>query len=395
MRKISSLSLSIILSSLVSSAQNNSTDAKTRMESWEHHVKLKKESIFKDLVWRAVGPSFSGGRIESIAVHHSQPYTIYVGAGAGNIWKTVNNGITWEPIFENESTFAIGEVAIAPSDPNIIWVGTGEVLMARSSYAGTGIFKSTDAGKTWKKEPFLIQDDLGETKRWPLGSTISGDTAGVVYLAHNPEDYLQAKYYFTQSSDKGKTWSKGVAITKYMKYSDPALYVQMTSVGDRIAFSYMETLGKWTKGEIENHVAVSQDQGKTWAAEPLGNYYNGVMLFSALSGSPDGSRLLYNTAIRMTKNGNSRSFLVVQEYSGRTFPKADPAVIRQLIKQLGHKEYGVRQGASEKLATMGISARDELVKATKDKDLEVVTRAERLLEQLFPECLKLQPSVNK
>jgi len=72
------------------------------------------------------------------------------GAGSGNLWKTKNNGTTWEPIFENESTFAIGCVTIAPSDPNIVWVGTGEVLMARSSYAGTGVFKSTDAGKTWQ-----------------------------------------------------------------------------------------------------------------------------------------------------------------------------------------------------------------------------------------------------
>jgi hypothetical protein len=66
--------------------------------------------------------------------------------GSGNVWKSDNNDLTWTPIFENESTFTIGEIAIAPSNPDIVWVGTGEVLMARSSYAGTGVFKSTDAG---------------------------------------------------------------------------------------------------------------------------------------------------------------------------------------------------------------------------------------------------------
>jgi hypothetical protein len=129
--------------------QNEATDPLSRMKSWEHHVKLKNESIFRHLAWRAVGPTFTGGRIETITCPPGNTFTIYVGAGAGNIWKTLNNGTTWEPIFENESTFAIGSIAIAQTNPDIVWVGTGELLMARSSYAGMGVFKSTDAGKTW------------------------------------------------------------------------------------------------------------------------------------------------------------------------------------------------------------------------------------------------------
>ena len=119
-------------------SQSTATDPETRMKSWEHHLKLKNESIFKNIKWRAVGPMFQGGRIETIACPPGNNSTIYVGVGSGNIWKTVNNGTTWEPIFENESTFAIGDIDVSKSDPNVVWVGTGESMVARSSFAGRG-----------------------------------------------------------------------------------------------------------------------------------------------------------------------------------------------------------------------------------------------------------------
>ena len=131
-------------------ARAQATDAKARMASWDRHLELKAASPFKDLAWRAVGPAFCGGRIQSVAVHPSRPWVLYVAAGSGGVWKSENNGLTWTPIFDDESTSSIGEIALAPSNPDIVWVGTGEILMARSSYAGTGVFKSMDGGKTWR-----------------------------------------------------------------------------------------------------------------------------------------------------------------------------------------------------------------------------------------------------
>jgi photosystem II stability/assembly factor-like uncharacterized protein len=121
-----------------------------RMNSWRQHLELMKKSPYKDLKWRVVGPELQSARIETIACHPDEPFTIYVGAGSGNLWKTMNHGTIWEPIFDNQPTFAMGCVAIASSDPEVLWVGTGEVLMARSSYAGLGVFKSENAGKTWQ-----------------------------------------------------------------------------------------------------------------------------------------------------------------------------------------------------------------------------------------------------
>ncbi|MEX0906708.1 MAG: hypothetical protein WD054_00135 [Gemmatimonadota bacterium] len=125
------------------------TTAEARLRAFEQHRQMERSSPFSSLSWRAVGPRLQGGRIEGIAVAPGNTSTIYTGPGSGNIFKSVNNGTTWTPIFEKESTSTIGDIAVAPSNPNIVWVGTGEVLMARSSYAGTGVFKSVDAGATW------------------------------------------------------------------------------------------------------------------------------------------------------------------------------------------------------------------------------------------------------
>jgi len=183
-------------------AQNNATPPAIRFESWESHQKLKEVSPFKELKWRCVGPEFSGGRIEALACHPDEPYTLYVGAGSGNLWKSVNNGTTWKPIFENESTFTIGCVTIAPSDPNIVWVGTGEVLMARSSYAGTGVFKSTDAGKTWQNM------GLHDSHHIP-SIIIDPENPDVVYVAALGHNYgYNPERGVFKTSDGGKTWEK-------------------------------------------------------------------------------------------------------------------------------------------------------------------------------------------
>lgn len=184
------------------SAQNSATPSEIRLKSWENHQELKEKSPFKDLKWRCVGPEFSGGRIEAIASHPDEPYTLYVGAGSGNLWKSVNNGTTWEPIFENESTFAIGCVTIAHSDPKTIWVGTGEVLMARSSYAGTGVFKTTDGGNSWQNM------GLNDTHHVPR-IVIDPENPEIVYVAALGHNYgSNPERGVFKTADGGKSWEK-------------------------------------------------------------------------------------------------------------------------------------------------------------------------------------------
>ena len=101
------------------------------------------------LDFRELGPAIMGGRVADLAVVESDPRTFYVGLGAGGVWKTTNDGMTWDPVFDDQPTASIGAVSVAPSNPNVVWVGTGEPANRQSSPWGVGVFKSTDAGGTW------------------------------------------------------------------------------------------------------------------------------------------------------------------------------------------------------------------------------------------------------
>jgi photosystem II stability/assembly factor-like uncharacterized protein len=105
-------------------------------------------SLFSEMRWRNIGP-LRAGRTKAVAGVPSQPYTFYIGMVNGGVWKTTNAGRTWTPIFEDEPTGSIGWVTVAPSDPNIVYVGSGEGLQRPDLSVGDGIYKSTDAGKTW------------------------------------------------------------------------------------------------------------------------------------------------------------------------------------------------------------------------------------------------------
>ena len=105
---------------------------------------------FKNLKARSIGPSGMSGRITTIDALHTDPNTIYLGAASGGVWKTTNAGDDWTPLFDEQPLQNIGSIAICQSNPSIVWVGTGEGNPRNSVSLGEGIYKSIDAGKTWK-----------------------------------------------------------------------------------------------------------------------------------------------------------------------------------------------------------------------------------------------------
>ncbi|MFC1782445.1 hypothetical protein ACFL02_02540 [Planctomycetota bacterium] len=228
------------------------TSPEDRMQAWEQHVKLENESIFKHLEWRAVGPTQQGGRIEAIAVAPDNHNTIYVGPGSGNIWKTVNNGLTWEAIFENESTFTIGDIAISSSNPDIVWVGTGETPPRHSgyAYAGTGVFKSTNGGKSWQNMGLHDTHHIGK----------------VVIDPHNPEVvYVAAIGHFWsvneergvfKTNDGGETWRKVL----YLSDQTGAVDLVMDPSDNKIMYA---SAWQMISGE-ESGIYRTNDGGETW-----------------------------------------------------------------------------------------------------------------------------------
>jgi hypothetical protein len=126
--------------------------------------------------WRTVGPANFMGRLSDVVGIPSPSKTMFVSAAGGGIWKTTNNGITWRPVFDDKSIIAMGMLAIAPSDTNVVWAGTGEPNTRNTIEPGAGVYKSTDGGITWKF--------MGLEKTQHIGRiAIDPRNANVVYVA--------------------------------------------------------------------------------------------------------------------------------------------------------------------------------------------------------------------
>src|SRR6185369_10384489 len=113
----------------------------------QENTKESTKDVLGALRYRHIGPT--GNRLTSVAGVPGHPNIYYVGAASGGIWKTIDGGVHWEPIFDSQPVSSIGALAIAPSDPNVVWAGTGEPWIRSHISVGQGVYKSIDAGKTW------------------------------------------------------------------------------------------------------------------------------------------------------------------------------------------------------------------------------------------------------
>ncbi len=119
----------------------------SRRPSW--HSRVRDSAFLAQLRWRSVGPANMAGRVTDIEGNPQNPKEVYAAFATGGLWKTTNSGITWDQVSDRAGVHAMGDVAIAPSDTSIVWMGTGEEDSRNSISPGTGIFKSTDGGRTW------------------------------------------------------------------------------------------------------------------------------------------------------------------------------------------------------------------------------------------------------
>ena len=157
--------------------------------------------LYSGLSWRLIGP-FRGGRVTAVTGVPGQPNHFYFGSVGGGVWETRNAGRTWDPIFDKEPVASIGAIAVAPSDPNVIYVGSGEADIRSSFSTGNGMYKSTDAGKTWTH--------IGLEDTFQIGSVlVDPKNADVVYVAALGHGYAaNPERGVFKSTDGGRTWKK-------------------------------------------------------------------------------------------------------------------------------------------------------------------------------------------
>jgi photosystem II stability/assembly factor-like uncharacterized protein len=158
------------------------------------------EKLFDALEWRSIGP-YRGGRSVAVAGSPSQPFVYYMGATGGGIWKTVDGGATWEPVADDYLTSgSIGAIAVAPSDPNVVYVGSGEACIRGNTSPGDGMYMSTDAGKTWKHAGLPEAGQIGRVVVHPSNSDIVYVAAlGHAFGANEERGVFRSK-------DGGATW---------------------------------------------------------------------------------------------------------------------------------------------------------------------------------------------
>jgi photosystem II stability/assembly factor-like uncharacterized protein len=214
--------------------------------------------LLKDFVWRSIGPANLGGRTDDVEAVESNPYIVYIGTATSGVWKTENNGTTWTPIFDGQPNQSIGDIAIAPSNPNIVWVGTGEANTRQSTSYGAGIFKSTDAGKTWT---FMGMPDSGHIGRIVIDpknpDIVYVAAAGDVFKAH-PDRGLY------KTVDGGKTWTKSKFIDDDTGFIEVAMDPSNPNV--LIAASYQRRRTSWgfNGGGPGSALWKTTDAGRNW-----------------------------------------------------------------------------------------------------------------------------------
>ncbi|MFN8138521.1 MAG: hypothetical protein U0R49_01865 [Fimbriimonadales bacterium] len=196
------LAVTLLTAQQGGSIATESPEAKLRHSAFKKHTEMLDRSPFKAMEWTFVGPVTATGRCTDVECDPKNPKLIYVAAASGGVWKTEDEGATWTPIFEHEASAVIGDIAIAPNDSKTIWVGTGEANILRSSMAGTGIYKSTDGGKSFKH--------MGLTESQHIARIlVNPKDPDIVYVAVPGHEYTYNKERGVyKTTNGGKTWTQ-------------------------------------------------------------------------------------------------------------------------------------------------------------------------------------------
>lgn len=214
--------------------------------------------LFKNLKPRNIGPANMGGRISDIEGVPGNPLTVYVGTATGGLWKTTNGGISWAPLFDEQETQTIGDIALDPQNPEVIWVGTGEGNTRNSISIGAGIYRSRDGGRTWEYLGLRETRQIARILVHPRNSDIVWVAALGSAFGPNPERGV------FMTTDGGKTWQKVLYVDEYHGASD----LDIDPVNPNILYAGMWRFERkpWThtSGSEQGGVFQSIDGGRTW-----------------------------------------------------------------------------------------------------------------------------------
>ena len=238
------------------SAQKNKTEIPVKKE-------VDAESPFGQLdlgglKFRSVGPAVTSGRIADIAVHPQQPKIWYIAVASGGVWKTENAGVTFTPLFDDQASFSIGCITLDPTNPNVVWVGTGENNNQRSVGYGDGVYKSEDGGKSWKNVGLKNSEHIGKIVVDPRNPDI------VYVAAYGPLWKEGGERGVYKTSDGGKTWSLCFSVDVHTGVSDLLMDPRDPDVLYAAAHQRRRHVFTYVGGGPGSALYKTKDGGKTW-----------------------------------------------------------------------------------------------------------------------------------
>ena len=231
------------------------------LEAKSHFQKIKKNGVNKSFdPWTSEGPINIGGRITDVVRHPSNSELFYIGTAVGGVWKTEDGGVNWEPVFDDQISLSIGNLALAPSNPDIIYVGTGEANASASSgaFAGTGVYRSDDAGESWT--------NIGlENSKHIARLVVDNENPDIVYAAATGSLYAKdTDRGLYKTVDGGENWKQLLIVSDSTACIDVVVNPEnpdiiYTAMWERLRFPWVRDYGGVTSAMHR-----SKDGGETW-----------------------------------------------------------------------------------------------------------------------------------
>ena len=225
--------------------------------SQKNNYQTSKASIFENINVRNIGPAKVSGRITKVIKDYTNSNIWYVTTASGNVWKTLNSGTTWIPIFEHYGSYSIGTINMDPKNPNILWLGTGENNSQRSVGFGDGIYKSIDGGKTWENMGLKTSEHIAKIIIDP------SDSDNIYVASQGPLWRSGGERGLYNSSDGGKNWKRILHISENTGISDVVMD-HSNNILYASTYERRRHFGILVAGGPEGGIFKSIDKGKTW-----------------------------------------------------------------------------------------------------------------------------------
>jgi len=270
----------------------------------------------KGLELRSLGPALATGRVQDVEIDPKNPSVWYVASAFGGLWKTSNRGITFNPVFDDQGSFTLCCVVVDPKDSNVVWVGSGENASQRSAHFGDGVYKSTDAGKTWKNVGLKSSEHIGKIVIDPRNSSV------VYVAAQGPLWSAGGERGLFKTTDGGETWNAVLTISADTGISDVVFDTKNPDVLFASSYQRRRAVGQMIGGGPEGGIFKTTNAGKTWTKLTNGLPKDDVGRI-ALAVDPHSAKRVY--ALISAKAPRGRGFGPVAPDAPPTGPVIDEA----------------------------------------------------------------------